>query len=47
MNLKKFTVVRIDANSTKQIITPEGFKKKLLKLVEKLNLDYRPNFVIR
>lgn len=43
---KKFTVVRIDANSTKQIITPEGLKTTPKEWVEKLNLDYRPGILL-
>lgn len=43
---KKFTVVRFDANSTKEIITPEGTKTTPKQWVDKLNLDYRPGILL-
>ena len=38
----KFTVIRVDANSTKELILPTGEKTTPKSLVEKINLDYRP-----
>ena len=39
---KKFTIVRLDANSTKEIIDVDGNKTTPKQWVEKINLDYRP-----
>ncbi|RBQ31755.1 hypothetical protein CRU92_05965 [Arcobacter sp. FW59] len=38
----KYTVVRLDANSSKEIILPTGEKISPKNFVEKINLDYRP-----
>lgn len=42
----KFTVVRLDAKSTKEIIDVNGNKTTPKELVEKLNLDYRPGVLL-
>lgn len=43
---KKFTVVRLDANSTKEIIDVDGNKISPKAWVAKLNLDYRPGILL-
>lgn len=43
---KKFTVVRFDANSQKEIILPNKEKTSPKELLAKLNLDYRPSVLL-
>ncbi|WP_026802922.1 thioredoxin family protein [Aliarcobacter lanthieri] len=38
----KYTVIRLDANSTKKIVLPDGEKISTKAFVDKINLDYRP-----
>ncbi|PRM98943.1 thioredoxin family protein [Aliarcobacter cryaerophilus] len=42
----KFTIIRVDANSTKELILPTGEKTTPKSLVEKMNLDYRPGILL-
>ncbi|HKM18803.1 MAG TPA: thioredoxin fold domain-containing protein, partial [Aliarcobacter sp.] len=42
----KFTIIRVDANSTKELILPTGEKTTPKSLVEKINLDYRPAILL-
>ena len=42
----KFTVIRIDANSNKEVITPDGLKITPKEWVKKINLDYRPGILL-
>ncbi len=42
----KFTVVRLDANSQKEIITPDGLKTTPKEWASKINLDYRPGILL-
>lgn len=42
----KFTVVRVDANSNDEIITPEGKKTTIKTWVDGLKLDYRPGILL-
>lgn len=44
--MKNFTVVRLDANSNKKIITPKGVDTTINRWVEKLSLDYRPGILL-
>jgi thioredoxin-related protein len=44
--LSKFTVVRLDAKSTKEIINPNGEKTTPKKWAESINLDYRPGVLL-
>ncbi len=44
--ISKFTVVRLDAKSTKEIIDVNGNKTTPKKMVETLNLDYRPGVLL-
>ena len=46
LELKKFTIVRIDVNSNEQIIDIEGNKTTAKQWVEKINLDYRPGVLL-
>lgn len=43
---KKYTIVRVDATSEKEITTPEGEVTTPKKWVEKINLDYRPGILL-
>ncbi|MGE4383750.1 MAG: thioredoxin family protein [Arcobacter sp.] len=43
---KKFTVVRLDANSTKEIIDVDGNKTTPKEWAQKINLDYRPGVLL-
>lgn len=42
----KFTIIRVDANSTKELILPTGEKTTPKSLVKKINLDYRPGILL-
>ncbi|WP_198304607.1 thioredoxin family protein [Arcobacter vandammei] len=42
----KFTVVRVDASSSKELITPDGIKTTPKELIAKINLDYRPGILL-
>lgn len=42
----KFTVIRLDANSTKEITLPNGEKTNPKAFTQKINLDYRPGIVL-
>jgi thioredoxin-related protein len=44
--LSKFTIVRYDATSEKEIITPLGKKTTVKKWVKDMGLDYRPGIVL-
>ena len=44
--LSKYTIVRLDAQSTKTIITPDGQKLSPKMWVNKINLDYRPGILL-
>lgn len=44
--LSQFTIVRLDASSTKKIITPTGEVTTPLKWANDLKLDYRPGIVL-
>lgn len=42
----KFTVVRVDANSSDEIITPEGKKTTIKAWIDETKLDYRPGILL-
>lgn len=44
--MKKYTVVRLDANSNTEITTPPGLKSTPAKWVADLSLDFRPGIVL-
>jgi len=44
--LSKYTIVRVDASSTKDIITPAGEKISPKKWAKKINLTYRPGILL-
>lgn len=44
--LKKFTIVRLDANSEKEIIDVNGNKTTAKKWAQSINLDYRPGVLL-
>jgi thioredoxin-related protein len=44
--LKPFTLVRLDANSTESIIAPNGDKTTAKELAKNLNMLYRPGIVL-
>jgi len=44
--MKKFTIVRFDANSNKSIITPEGKKSTPKEWVKELDFDFRPGILL-
>lgn len=44
--LKKFTAIRLDANSTEEIIDVDGNKTTPKEWAQKINLDYRPGVLL-
>ncbi|MEA3498072.1 MAG: thioredoxin fold domain-containing protein [Campylobacterota bacterium] len=44
--LSKFSIIRLDANSNKEIVTPSGNYTTPKKWAEKLKLDYRPGIIL-
>eukprot|EP01029_Cantina_marsupialis_P025781 TRINITY_DN68373_c0_g1_i1.p1 TRINITY_DN68373_c0_g1~~TRINITY_DN68373_c0_g1_i1.p1 ORF type:complete len:159 (+),score=16.74 TRINITY_DN68373_c0_g1_i1:32-478(+) len=44
--LSKVTVVRLDATSNNNIITPSGEKTTVKNWIEKLKLNYRPGIIL-
>ena len=44
--ISKFTVIRVDAKSDNEIITPSGEKTTSKQWAESLNLDYRPGVLL-
>jgi len=42
----KYTVVRLDANSTSKIVTPDGKTTTPKQWVQELNLEYRPGILL-
>lgn len=43
---KRFTIIRVDANSTKEIIDVDGNKTTPKEWAQKINLDYRPGILL-